>query len=61
MDMETSALFSVGAYLGLNVVSILIASDKHPLHEGDPAWAWTMIQQSLHQFFEQALQIARKL
>ena len=61
VDMETSALFSVGAYLGLNVVSILIASDKHPLHEGDPAWAWTMTQQSRHQFFEQALQIARKL
>ncbi len=42
VDMETSALFSVGRYLGLNVVSILIASDKHPLDEQDKKWSWSM-------------------
>lgn len=61
VDMETSALFSVGAFLGLEVVSILIASDKHPLHDGDPAWAWTMDQKTRHQFFEQTLQFVRTL
>lgn len=61
VDMETSALFSVGAFLGIEVVSILIASDKHPLHEGDPAWAWTMNQQTRHQFFEQTLQFVKTL
>lgn len=61
VDMETSALFSVGSFLGLDVVSVLIASDKHPLREEDPAWAWTMTQETRHQFFEQVLQFVRKL
>lgn len=37
VDMETSALYSVGALLDINVVSILIASDKHPLNECESA------------------------
>lgn len=61
VDMETSALFSVGSFLDLDVVSVLIASDKHPLREEDPAWAWTMTQETRHQFFEQVLQFVRKL
>lgn len=61
VDMETSALFSVGTFLGIDVLSVLIASDKHPLCEEDPAWAWTMTQEIRHQFFEQVLQFVRKL
>ena len=60
VDMETSALFQLEVS-GLDVVSVLIASDKHPLREEDPAWAWTMTQETRHQFFEQVLQFVRKL
>ena len=35
VDMETSALLSVGKFLDLNVVSILMVSDVHPLDEHD--------------------------
>lgn len=38
VDMETSALWSVGKFLGLQVASVLMISDCHPLQEGEPAW-----------------------
>ena len=41
VDMETSALLSIGRYLNLNVVSILMVSDKHPIHENE-IWEWKM-------------------
>lgn len=46
VDMETSALFSVGRYLGLRVVSILMVSDKHPETEQSQTWNWTMTRQN---------------
>ena len=42
VDMETSALFSVGKLLNLNIVSVLIASDKHPEAENDCDWQWKL-------------------
>lgn len=58
VDMETSALFSVGKYLGLNVVSILIASDKHPQNENDSKWKWNMTRQMRYAFFEKCMKFA---
>ena len=42
--METSAMFSVGKYLGVRTAALLTASDKHPMHPGDPKWKWSMTQ-----------------
>ena len=46
--METSALFSVSKYLGLNTVTILTVSDIHPLNEESSknlGWKWQMTEQ----------------
>ncbi len=40
VDMESSALLSVSQYYGLPAVSLLLASDKHPLSEKNPVWEW---------------------
>lgn len=61
VDMETSALFSIGEYLGLNVVSILIASDKHPMKENDSSWSWTMTKQMRYDFFQKCVDFAIKI
>lgn len=61
VDMETSALFSVGRYVGANVVSILIASDKHPLNEKDEKWQWKMTRQMRYDFFEKCINFALSL
>ncbi len=48
VDMETSALFSVSKYLGLNTVTILTVSDIHPLNEESSknlGWKWQMTEQ----------------
>lgn len=52
VDMETSVLFSVGTQLGIDVVSILIASDKHPINENESPWKWTMTKTTRHKFFD---------
>lgn len=61
VDMETSSLFSVGKYLGLNVVSILIASDKHPETENEPDWQWTMTKEMRYDFFEKCINFAKRI
>lgn len=61
VDMETSALFSVGRYLNLNVVSILIASDVHPLTENDEQWKWKMSKENRYGFFEKCINFALKI
>lgn len=61
VDMETSAIFSVGAYLSVNTVSILIASDKHPLSEHDDVWKWTMTKEQRFGFFEDCLNVALRI
>lgn len=40
VDMETSALLSVARYYALPAAAVLLCSDRHPLAEGGPAWAW---------------------
>lgn len=61
VDMETSALFSVGKYLGVNVVSVLIASDKHPKSENEPDWKWTMTSEMRYGFFDKCINFALEL
>ena len=61
VDMETSALYSVGALLDINVVSILIASDKHPLNESESAWKWTMNNKVRFDFFDKCIEFAKKV
>ena len=61
VDMETSALLSVGAYLNINIVSILIASDKHPLNESDCPWKWTMTKEKRYEFFRKCLKFAESI
>ena len=58
VDMETSALFSIGKYLKMNVVSILIASDKHPVHERDNQWKWSMSKEARFNFFDKCIKFA---
>ena len=55
VDMETSALFSVGKYLNMKVVTILIASDKHPLSENGKVWKWSMSMETRFSFFEKCI------
>lgn len=55
VDMETSALFSVGAFLGIPVASVLMVSDCHPLHAGDAPWSWEMTPAMRERLFETAL------
>lgn len=40
VDMEASALVNVCQYYGMKSTVLLMASDKHPLTESAPAWAW---------------------
>lgn len=61
VDMETSALFSVGKYLKLNVVSILIASDIHPLTQNDKPWEWKMSKESRYDFFKKCINFALQI
>ncbi len=58
VDMETSALFSVGKILEMNVVSVLIASDKHPLYENEEKWKWKMTSDKRKEFFGKCIQFA---
>lgn len=40
VDMESSALLSVSKYYSIPAVSILLASDKHPLNVEETNWEW---------------------
>ena len=57
VDMETSALWSVGKFLGLQVASVLMISDRHPLREGDPTWEWKMTMEMRWRLFERVMEI----
>ena len=60
VDMETSAMLSVGKYLGVRTAALLTASDKHPMHPGDPKWKWSMTQDLRIKTAELALAAAVK-
>lgn len=57
VDMETSALWSVGKFLGLQVASVLMISDSHPLREGEPAWEWKMTMEMRRRLFKRVMEI----
>ena len=55
VDMETSALYSVGKYLGLHVVSASMVSDRHPFCEADGTWEWGMTKELRRQMLRQVI------
>ena len=57
VDMETSALWSVGKFLGLQVASVLMISDCHPLREGESAWEWKMTMEMRRRLFKRVMEI----
>ena len=61
VDMETSAIFSVSKYLGIETAAILMASDKHPENEQSPKWVWSMTPEMRYNLFEKAKIIAEAL
>lgn len=61
VDMETSALFSVGKYLGIDVVSILIASDKHPKSPNEQKWHWNMPKEKRISFFNKCIDFVKSI
>ena len=61
VDMETSAMFSVSRYLGLHTAAILMASDLHPMHPGDPCWAWYMTKDMRYDLTDKSIEIAIRL
>lgn len=61
VDMETSALFSVGQYLNVDVVSIFIASDKHPVTADDSQWKWKMTKQMRYDFFDKCIHFVMEI
>lgn len=40
VDMEASAVVNLCNCLGMKSTAALMVSDRHPLHEGEPSWAW---------------------
>ena len=60
VDMETSALFSVGRYLGLQVASALMVSDRHPESPDAPRWQWHMTDEMRRSLVDRALEAVLK-
>ena len=58
VDMETSAVFSVSAYLGIRAAAILMASDIHPLYPGAPKWEWLMTKDMKFSLADQSVTAA---
>lgn len=58
VDMETSAVLSVGEYLGLKVVAMLMVSDVHPLDENDDKWSWKMTKEMRKEVIYKAIDFA---
>ena len=61
VDMETSAVFSVGGYLGLKTVAMLLVSDVHPQHEGEQKWSWKVTKEMRKEVIYQAIDFALSL
>ena len=61
VDMETSAVFSVSKYLGLNAVALLMVSDVHPLAPDAPKWEWRMTREMKYHLTEQAIAVAKMM
>jgi len=61
VDMESSAVFSVAKYLGMNAVALLMISDIHPIHPNSPKWEWHMTREMRNALTEAGIAIAKKL
>lgn len=60
VDMESSALLAVCRHYRVPAVTLLIASDKHPMHPGEKAWDWGGVgfQAALSRFVEACVAFA---
>lgn len=58
VDMETSALFSVGNYIGVKIVSFLMVSDVHPLKQGKTEWKWKITDAQRRDFIRRGIAFA---
>lgn len=61
VDMETSALYSVGKYLELHVASVSMVSDRHPVSEADETWEWGMTKELRQKMLRQVIDVALSL
>lgn len=61
VDMETSALFSVGNHLNLNIVSILMVSDIHLLNEESEDWSWKVTKEQRKKVIYSSIDFALSL
>ena len=61
VDMETSAVFSVSRYLGLEAAALLMASDMHPQAPGGPKWEWHMTREMRYVLTERSLDAAKRM
>lgn len=63
VDMEASALLNVAAYYGMPAAAVLLCSDRHPLNEGEPKWAWggSDFRETRRKFVQNAAELALAL
>ena len=61
VDMETSAMLCVGRALGVEVVALLVASDKHPEQEGDAPWGCHITREMREKFLRRGIDFALTL
>ena len=62
VEMETSAAFSVGRVRGVEVVSVLIVSDAHPLSpDAQTQWKWHMPKERREWFAEKCFDFAMSI
>lgn len=61
VDMETSALFTVAEYLGVEIAAVLTVSDKHPEAPGGKGWHWGMTAQMRWEFAERCAALMREI
>ena len=52
---------SIGKYLDLQVVSILMVSDKHPISKENKTWEWKMTKDLRKQLLYQVIEFALSL
>ena len=59
VDMECSAVFSIGRKLGMETVMVMVVSDRHPLAPGgETDWQWHMPKESRERFAQRCFELA---
>lgn len=63
VDMESSAVLTVCTYYQLPAVSVLLASDRHPLSPEEQKWGWgaSNFEQTREEFVERVVSFACRL